>query len=200
MDDNASEQQDNETIKLVLNGNAEAFEVLLTRYENYVFKIVSRHVPYDAVRDVAHEVFVKAYLSLGSFAYKASFKNWLSKIAVRNCYDFWREHYKKQEIPMSSFTEDHQKWFDAALSVQSQRQFEQLENQKETREVLQLVLKGLSAEDRMVLSLIYLEDHSVRETADILGWSVVNVKVRAHRLRSRLREKILKLALERTDL
>lgn len=197
MDDKTNDQQDNETIKLILNGNTEAFEGLLTRYENYVFKIVSRHVPYDSVGDVAHEVFVKAYLSLGSFAYKASFKNWLSKIAVRNCYDFWREHYKKQEMPMSSLTEDHQKWFDAAVSVQSHKQFEQIENQKETREILQLVLKGLSAEDRMVLSLIYLEEHSVKEAAGILGWSVVNVKVRAHRLRSRLRKKIMELTSDK---
>lgn len=193
MDDRTDDQQDIETIKHVLNGNTEAFERLLTRYENYVFKIVSRHIPYEAVGDVAHEVFVKAYMSLGSFAYKASFRNWLSKIAVRNCYDFWREHYKKQEMPMSSLTEDHQKWFDAAISAQSLRQFKELEDQNEAREVLQMILKGLSAEDRMVLSLIYLEDHSVKETADILGWSIVNVKVRAHRLRTRLRKKIMEL-------
>jgi len=46
----------------------------------------------------------------------------------------------------------------------------------------------LSPENRAVLTLVHLDGHSVREAASLLGWSVVNVKVRAHRARQALRK------------
>ena len=64
---------------------------------------------------------------------------------------------------------------------------------KESREVLQWALSKLTAEERMVITLLYLEEMSVKETADLLGWTVVNVKVKAHRLRNKLRKIISEL-------
>ena len=49
------------------------FENLLNKYQNYVFKISNKHVPYEEVEDIAQEVFVKAYKSLGSFQKKKRF-------------------------------------------------------------------------------------------------------------------------------
>ena len=65
------------------------------------------------------------------------------------------------------------------------------ESRKEAGELLDWALSRLSAENRMVLELLYLEGLSVKEAADLLGWSVANVKVRAFRSR-RILEKLLK--------
>lgn len=187
------EEYDNEIIKRILNGDVDDFELLLNRYRDYVFKIVIKHVPYDMVEDVAHNVFINAYKSLPTFAGETPFKHWLSKIAVRGCYDFWREHYKSQEVPISSFDEEHNEWFENVVSSQSVESFKQEELQKEAREVLNWALARLSAKDRMVVSMVYLDGLSVRETADLLGWSVMNVKVRSHRAKKELRKHLVKL-------
>src|SRR5208282_6830783 len=109
------------------------------------------------------------------------------------CYDYWREKYKAKEVPMASLTDDHSQWVESVLSDQSQKHFEKEELLRESKEVLQWALNKLTAEDRMVITLLYLEELSVKETADLLGWSVVNVKVRAHRSRKKLRKIISSL-------
>jgi RNA polymerase sigma-70 factor, ECF subfamily len=60
--------------------------------------------------------------------------------------------------------------------------------QRDATNLLQRALAQLSPENRMVVDLVHLEGHSVREAAELLGWTVVNVKVRAHRARQQLRK------------
>lgn len=186
---------DNEVIQRILQGNADAFEVLLKRYQPLVLNIVAKHLPCDMVEETAHNVFIKAYNSLQAFGCEGPFKHWLSKIAVRTCYDFWREQYKSKEVVMNSLSEEeHYGWFEALISSKSMESFKHEEFLKETREVLRWALARLSAKDRMVLSMVYLEGLSVRETADLLGWSIVNVKIRSHRARKELRRQLVELS------
>jgi RNA polymerase sigma-70 factor, ECF subfamily len=60
--------------------------------------------------------------------------------------------------------------------------------QRDATNLLQRALAQLSPENRMVVDLVHLEGHSVREASELLGWTVVNVKVRAHRARQQLRK------------
>ncbi len=94
---------------------------------------------------------------------------------------------------MASLTEEHSKWVETIVSEQSQKTFEKEEVLKESREVLQWALNKLTAEERMVITLLYLEEMSVKEAAELLGWSIINVKVRAHRSRKKLRKIISSL-------
>lgn len=199
MGNTLNEQDDNEIIKQILQGNVDDFEVILKRYDSYVFSIVAKHVPYDRVEEVAHDVFINTYKSLPTYKAETPFKNWISKIAVRRCYDFWREHYRLREIPMTSLSEEHCKWFDTVVSDQSHESFQREESRKELREILEWALSKLTPEDRMVVTLLHLEGLSVREVAELLGWSVVNVKVRAHRSRSRLHKYLSTLYSDKRD-
>ena len=187
------DRNDAEIIKNILSGNIDEFEVLLKRYDQYVFNIISKHLPRDMVEEAAHEVFIRIYKALPSYRAEAPFKYWISKIAERHCYNFWREHYKGKEIPMASLADDHSQWVETVISAQSQKSFEKEELLRESKEVLQWALNKLTAEDRMVITLLYLEEMSVKEAAGLLGWSVVNVKVRAHRSRNKLRKIISSL-------
>ncbi len=187
------DQKDEEIIKSILAGNIDEFEVLLKRYDRYIFNIISKHLPRETVEEAAHEVFIRIYKALSSYRAEAPFKYWISKIAERYCYDFWREHYKAREMPMASLTDDHSKWVETVISEQSQKSFEKEEMLRESKEVLQWALDKLTAEDRMVITLLYMEELSVKEAADLLGWSVINVKVRAHRSRKKLRKIISSL-------
>lgn len=183
-----SELDDSEIIKNVLNGNRDDFEIILKRYEAYIFTIISKHLPPDVVEDAAQEVFIRIYRALPSYRAEAPFKHWISKIAVRYCYDFWRERYRSKEVTMASLSEEHSKWVETIASGQSQECFDREEALKDSREVLQWALNKLTAQERTLVTLLYLEELSTKEAADLLGWSVVNVKVKAFRLRGKLRE------------
>jgi RNA polymerase sigma-70 factor (ECF subfamily) len=185
---------DSEIVHQVVSGDVNAFEQLLKRYQGHVVGIVKKHIPFDKAEEVAQEVFVRAYQSLPRFKGDDGFKQWLSTITIRTCYDFWRKQYRYREIPLSSLSEKHQIWLEEATSDSSSQSFYEKDSQKEAREILDWALDRLSAEDRMVLELVYLEGYSIREAANLLGWSTVNVKVRSFRARKKLHKLIKEMS------
>ena len=179
---------DIEIVRQVLDGNVNAFELLLKKYQDHVLKIVKKHIPYEQIEETAHDVFIRAYQSLPTFKNTSNFKHWLSSIAVRTCYDFWRKKYRNRELPISSLTEQQQHWLESSISTQSSQSYYEEERLQKAKEVLDWALSKLSAEDRMVVELIYLEGLSGKEAAELLGWSVANVKVRSFRARKKLQK------------
>jgi len=190
---NSSEPGDIEIVRRVIEGDVNAFEHLLKRYEGHVLRIAKKHIPYNQIEGIAQEVFVRAYQSLPTFKKRSSFKQWLSTIAVRTCYDFWRKEYKNRELPISSLTEKHNDLLEQVISDQSSWSFYENASSKEARELLDWALDRLSAKDRMVMELIYLEGLSGKEAADLLGWSIANVKIRLFRSRKKLQKLIIGL-------
>ena len=190
MQNDTPQPSDMEIVSQVLKGHINAFETLLLRYQNLVLKIVKKHVPYDAIEETAQETFIRAYQSLSTFKGTGNFKQWVSSIAMKTCYDHLRKKYRSREIPLSSFSIKHQEWLEEALSKDYEHLNHEKGSQQEAKELLDWALAKLSAEDRIVLELIYLEGHTCRETAKLLGWSVANVKVRSFRSRKKL-EKVL---------
>jgi RNA polymerase sigma-70 factor, ECF subfamily len=182
---------DEEIIQRVLVGDTDLFEELLMRYQEHVGRIVAGHVPREMVDEVAHDVFVRAYTSLPTYSFRTPFSHWLSTIAVRTCYDVWRTVSARKEVPLSGpsdVAEEQQQWAEHVLATESKERFDAMVQQQDATNLLQWALAQLSAENRMVVTLVHLEGHSVREAAELLGWTVVNVKVRAHRARQQLRK------------
>ena len=177
---------DTQIIRQVLDGKINAFELLLERYRQHVLRIVKKHIPFDQIEEVAHDVFVRAYQALPSCQQPDRFPQWLSAVAVRTCYDFWRAKYRKREVPMSSLSEQQQRWVDAVISTQSQAAYASHGDDQDRYEVLHVALNRLSPEDRMVVELVHLEGYSHKEAANLLGWSTANVKIRAFRARKQL--------------
>jgi RNA polymerase sigma-70 factor (ECF subfamily) len=181
-----AEPSDDELIRRVLEGETECFESLMLRHRNHMGRIVGGHVPPETVAEIAHEVFVKAYNGLGTYRFEEPFSHWLATIAVRTCYDFWRTR-QAADLPVSALTAEHQRWIDQVLAVQSDQDFAKQTHQQEAQEMVQWALSQLSPENRLVVTLVHLDGYSVREAAALLGWTVINVKVRAHRARQLLR-------------
>lgn len=195
MPNHPSRPSDEDIIRRIIDGDVNSFEYLLKKYQDHLLRIVKKHVPYNEVEEMAQEVFVRAYQALPSFREEGSFKQWLSAIAVRTCYDFWRKRYRSKEFPMSDLSDSHRGWLEKTLSNQSDQSFYEIGQEKEARELLDWALDRLSAEDRMVLELVYLEGVSVREAADLMGWSVSNVKVRSFRSRKKLQKLLTRVIL-----
>ncbi len=195
MQNDAIRLSDAEIISQVVHGDVNAFESLLTRHKDLVLRIVKRHVPYSEVEDVAQSSFIRIFKALGTFKGKGEFKQWLSAITVRTCYDYWRKVYRSREISMSSLTEKHREWLEEVISDRSESDVQDRGQRKEAADLLDWALANLSAEDRMIIELIYLEGLTGKEAADLLGWSLSNVKVRAFRSRKKL-EKLLKKTMK----
>jgi RNA polymerase sigma-70 factor (ECF subfamily) len=187
MREQAANLSDEEIIHRVVYGDVDAFRHLLDRHHARVFGIISRRVPRGDAEEVAHDAFVRAYTSLSTYERKGDFVSWLSKIAVRACYDYWRERYNRREQPMSALSEDQLKWVARITYDQSSRAHGERVSMHEARDLLRWAMRRLSAEDRSVLELVHIEGRSVKEAAELLGWSIVNVKVRAYRSRKKLR-------------
>jgi RNA polymerase sigma-70 factor (ECF subfamily) len=184
--DRRERSADRDTIRQIVQGEQDLYADLIARHQTHVSKIVGRRVPPDRLEEVVHDVFVRAYLALAQYSGEAGFDHWLSGIAVRACYDFWRAQ-KREAVPVSAVTDDHQRWIEDMLAVESDAAFHDHVRRREATELLQWALNQLSPENRAVLTLVHLEGHSVKEAAALLGWSLVNVKVRAHRARQVLR-------------
>jgi RNA polymerase sigma-70 factor (ECF subfamily) len=181
------EPRDSEIIRRVSGGDVNAFETLVHRYAPLVLGIVRRHVPGNKTEDVVQDTFVEAFRSLGSFSHKSPFSHWLSKIAVRCCYDFWRGYRGSSEIAVSSLSGNVENWLDHVQAARSREAFEREAAKTEAAEVLTYALAQLSPEDRVVLTLVHLDGRPIKEAAALLGWSAIAVKVRAHRSRKKLR-------------
>ena len=172
----------------VRGGDLDAFAPLLQRHQKAVFGVVSRHVPSAYVAEVAHDAMVDAYRALPRFRGDCAFGTWLCRIAIRRSYDFWRaRRHDREAVPLDEAAGEQQRWLDQASAAVSAAEQERLAAGAEARELLDRVLGRLGPEDRMIVTLLHLEDQPVREIAQALGWSAVRVKVRALRARRALR-------------
>jgi RNA polymerase sigma-70 factor, ECF subfamily len=171
----------------IRQGETERFADLINQYQRHVIRIVARRVPADQVEEIVHDVFVRAYVGLAQFSETVAFDHWLAGIAVRTCCDFWRAR-ARTDVPISALSEEHHRWIEQALYSESEDRFVDQTKQREAADVLEWALRQLSPENRAVLTLVHLDGYSVREAAALLGWSQVNVKVRAHRSRQALRK------------
>jgi len=185
-----SSDPDARVIEDIRSGNVEAFAQLVDRYEGRVFMIARAHVPSSAVDDVAQDAFVRAYRSLPSYAGRSPFEHWLAGIATRTCFDYWRKQYRRPEQTAHSTTPEQQDWMEQLLAAESRSRYDELAKREEAVELLQTALSSLTAAERSVLTLVHIEGHSVREAAVRLGFSLVNVKVRLHRARRKLRQAV----------
>jgi RNA polymerase sigma-70 factor (ECF subfamily) len=190
-------REDDAMIARVLDGNPDAFEGIIARYEDRVLRILKKHLPADCVEEIAQETFIRAYRSLPTYKGKGGLQAWLSSIALRTCYDFWRKRYRSPEFPMSDLSEEGQHRVERVLADRSGEHFREEDERKEAEALLDWALDRLSPADRMVLELVYLEGKSVKETAALMGWSVANVKVRSFRSRKKLQKLLTDLAAER---
>ena len=172
---------DRQIVRQVLAGDTQAFECIIKRHEQMVARIVAGKVPGQEIAEVAHLVFIRAFQSLPNYKPIAPFAHWLSTLAVRTCYDFWRKCGRNRETPLTALSQAQRHWLKAHSSSWDAG------GELEAENLLEWALSHLSAGDRMALTLVHLEGSSVSEAADMLGWSKANVKVRCFRARKKLR-------------
>ena len=184
------EQTEAELIAAVLKGNAASFEPLVKKYSPRVFATARRYARRESeIEDIAQEVWLKAFGKLKSFRGEAPFEHWLMRLTVRTCYDFLRRHQRNRESAFSDLTEPENDWLERFVTQPEVVS----ENADAARLLVARVLERLSPSARLVITLLEIEDRSVKEIAALTSWSVPLVKVRAFRARAEMRKILAKL-------
>ena len=175
---------DNEIISEVLNGNQQAYALLVNRYQNYVFTLCLRIVKgREDAEEVAQDVFIKAYKYLADFRGAAKFTTWLYTIVNNTCISFLR----KKKLDIHSL--DNEKVFEVADNQDSGMRANLVE-QKSRISMVNEAIGLLNPADAEIITLFYKAEQSLEETAQVLGIEVNAAKVRLHRARTRLKEKM----------
>src|SRR6476469_9024432 len=181
-----SEPTDDVLVAAAASGDEGAFEQLFERHRRQVARIAGRFFPQrEQIEEIIQDSFTKAYFALGSYhgTHEASFRAWLTQIAVNTCYDQLRRSRRRPEHTVEEF--DDQEAHDFAGQLRAAGS--DVEGALVSRDLALKLLARLSAEDRLVLTLLDVEGFSVAEIAEMTNWSVSKVKVRAHRARAHLR-------------
>ena len=188
------ERSEAELIAAVLSGDSASFEPLVQKYSPRVFATARRYARRDSeVEDIAQEVWLKAFDKLKTFRGEAPFEHWLMRMTVRTCYDFLRSHQRNRESAYSEISEPEEDWLERFVAEPGSA----AEDADAAKLLVDRVLEKLSPAARLVVTLLEIEDRSVKEIAEITGWSVPLVKVRAFRARAEMRKIVARMAKEK---
>src|ERR1044071_3345602 len=188
------ERTEAELIAAVLRGDAASFEPLIEKYSPRVFATARRYARLEReVEDIAQEVWLKAFQKLGSFRGDAPFEHWLMRMAVRTCYDFLRGHQRNREASFSDLTEPESDWLDRFVAAPESAS----EGVDAAKQLVARLLEQLSPPARLVITLLEIEDRSVKEISELTGWSITLVKVRAFRARAEMKKCLRRIAQDK---
>jgi RNA polymerase sigma-70 factor, ECF subfamily len=190
------EPTDTELIKAVLGGDTSAFEVLVAKYQPRIFGTARKYARRESeVEDIVQEVFVKAFTKLSTFRGDSPFEHWLMRLAVRTCYDFLREHQRNREQTLSEITDEESRWLERVATDGDP--VGDADSAAAARMVIHKLLDTLSPESRLIIQLLEIEEKSLKEIAQLTGWSVPMIKVRAFRARAAMRKTLERMEKDR---
>ncbi|WP_027354445.1 RNA polymerase sigma factor [Desulfosarcina sp. BuS5] len=178
-------------ITSVLTADESKWREIVQLHAPYLFRLIGRFFRNrQMVEDLAQETFFRAFRYRKSYRSKVPLKYWLSRIAVRLCYDALRKKKNLAEISVSDINPDAVDELKAKLFCGNQKQNADPETGLITRELLEIILAHLSEKDRMILILTAVEGMTTKETAGLMGLTTAGVKMRIYRARRSVLQKI----------
>ncbi len=181
-------------ISAARRGDPASFEPLVIKYQPRVFATARRYARRESeIEDIVQEVFIKAYQKLDSFRGEAPFEHWLMRLTVRTCYDFLRSHQRNRETSFTELSQPETDWLERFVQAPESAS----SDADAAKLLIENVMSRLSPPARMVITLLEIEEKSVKEIAEITGWSTPLVKVRAFRARAEMKKILAKMAKEK---
>jgi len=184
--------QDTELIRAINAGQTELFQELVRRYEQKLYNFSLRMCGdvCDA-EDIVQETFLTAFRYLKDFRFETKFKNWLYRIATSACIKKRRKskYAPERELSLEDYATESESATTEHVPDWAQIPLEQLLSE-ELSTILQRAILALPEKYRIVIILRDLEGFSTVEAAQILNLKESNVKVRLHRARLYLRDKL----------
>ena len=179
---------DEELVGIVVGGDVDCFEELITRYQSRVFGMARKYFRNESdAEDIVQTIFTKTFQKLSSYKGTAPFEHWFMRLSVNACYDALRRKRNRPDQTISDLLFDDESWQDRLGNIPDASDRVGLE---EARELVYTVLGQISDRARIVLTLQELEGRTIKEIAEITGWSESLVKVQAFRARKEMRASV----------
>ena len=161
----------------------------------HVAKLVQANLPArEPAEDLVQKVCVKVVTHLHQYTGRAPFLHWVSRIAVNTCLNQIRHEKHRPELRLADLSEDESR---VVENLASSTQELSAADRVGATDLVDKLLRGLRPDDRLLVRLMYLEGHALREISDLTGWSLGSIKVRAYRARGLLRKRYAALMKER---
>jgi len=181
---------DIEIIQKIIAGEVELFEILIRRNNPFLYKTGRSYgYKHEDTQDLMQETFINAYLNLSKFENRSSFKTWIIRIMLNNCFQKQQKFSFKNE--KTSIKPIHENLTPMYSSNQHTDTNKAIIN-RELNHVIENSLEQVPIDYRIVFSLREINGLNVAETAEALNISEANVKVRLNRAKSMLRKEIEK--------
>jgi RNA polymerase sigma factor (sigma-70 family) len=179
---------DIEIIQKIINGQVPLFEILIRRNNPFLYRVGrSYNYNHEDTQDLMQDTFIDTYCNLSKFENRSSFKTWIIRIMLNNC-------FKKQQ--KFSFKNEHANEINdqciPMFSDQNQNSTNKHVMNKELNAVIENALQQVALDYRMVFSLREINGLNIKETAEALNISESNVKVRLNRAKAMLRKEVEK--------
>ena len=190
----AMESSDAEVIAAIRAGDAALFEELVRRYQSRLFATARRYARREVeVEDIVQQILIRVFQNLDSWRGDAPFEHWIMRIAVRVCYDALRAHQRNREQPITELSPEESDWLENHATIPENSSIDS----DAARSLVTRAFEQLAPASRLILTLLEIEDRPVREIAELTGWSVPLVKVRAFRARAEMRRVLSRMGLEK---
>ena len=181
-----------ECLRRIEQGDQVAARELLRHFYPFVLKIVRAHLPRrTSEEDLVQMIFIKVFHKLDQFRGQLPLEHWLSRIAVNTCLNALKAEKIRPEWRLGDFTEEIaagiEKLAAAEIDTTSHDEIDA------AKKLVHDLIAQLSPEDRLVVTLLHLQEKSVDEIHALTGWSRSVIKVRAFRARARMKKMLDKL-------
>lgn len=184
-------------LQRVRAGDMASAHALIGHLHPLVRRMVRNHLPRrGSEEDLMQDVFLKLLQKLDSYEEREGipFEHWVSRLTVRTCLDALRAEKARPEWRMADLSDGETEWLDYLLNRQATAPSD---HAADAGAVVTRLLALLSPPDRLVLTLLDLEERSTQEIAQMTGWTRPMVKMRAMRARHKLR--LIARELKMTD-
>ena len=175
-------------INQIIEGNSNAFAVLVDRYKDLVFTLSYKMVKNrEEAEEISQDTFIKIFKSLNKFKGESKFSTWVYKITYNTCLDRLKKNKKENSVVyIEDFSEHQVKAIETVFDTI---------DEKERNQRIQDCLLLLPSEDAFLLTLYYFDDQSIEEIAKVVDSNANNIKVKLFRSRKKMAS-ILKERLE----
>ena len=167
---------------------------LVRRLYPLVAKLVRSHRPRrTAEEDLCQMIFIKVFQKLGQFSGKVPLEHWVSRIAVNTCLNQIQSEKVRPEFRHADLSDE-----EVALVHNLAATSEEIGPDRSfaARDLVERLLTVLKPAERLVIDLLYLQQHSVAEISRLTGWGASLIKVRAFRARKKMKEQLAKFTAE----
>ncbi len=180
---------DSETmlIETAKRGDADAFNLLVLKYQDLLYRISLRIVQEECgAEDAVQNAFIQAFQNIRSFR-GGSFKSWLARVAVNASYDELRRMRRHDSVPLEQFNQDGEEIESPVWMTDLSAGPQELAESRELQRLMQICIRGLIPDYRLMVILVDIEGMSYEEAARVARVPVGTVKSRLARARMQLR-------------